>query len=56
MFWPDDRPNQPDFAQAEFDGSALRASCCGLYSHLPADTWPLRFAELIFDQTGICIP
>jgi len=53
MFWPDDHPNQPDFSEGAFDGSVLRASSYGLYSHLPADTWPTRFAELIETHTGI---
>jgi hypothetical protein len=56
MFWPHDHPNQPEFAQVAFDINVLRASSYGLYSQLPADTWPSRFGELIFSQTGISYP
>ena len=56
MFWPDDRPNQPEFAEVSFDGSVLRANCDALFSHLPADTWRSKFAELIVSRTGIRVP
>jgi len=53
MFWPEGRPNAPDFVQTAHDGSVLRANCGQLFSHLPADTWTSNFAELIEMQTGI---
>ena len=53
LFWPADHPDAPGFDQNAFDGGALRAKCECLVSHLPADTWTSKFAELILAQTGI---
>jgi hypothetical protein len=53
MFWPDGHPKLPKFDQIAHDGSLLRANCDALLSHLPADAWPSKFAELIVRHTGI---
>ncbi len=56
MFWPDESPNKPAFDQSGYDGSALRANCKLLLSHLPPDAWPSIFADLIAQETGARSP
>jgi hypothetical protein len=56
MFWPEGRPTPPGFEQGAYDGSLLRSTCDALLSHLPADSWPSKFAELIASHTAIPAP
>jgi hypothetical protein len=56
MFWPIGRPNPPGFDLNAYDGSDLRSSCDTLLSHLPSDSWPMKFADLIASHTGIPAP
>ncbi len=56
LFWPLECAEAPRFAQKSFDGSALRAQCETMLSHLPPDSWPQKFAQLIDVTTGILAP
>jgi hypothetical protein len=56
LFWPDGRPNPPGFDRDGYDGSILRSNCDALLSHLPPDSWPSKFADLIASHTAIPAP
>jgi hypothetical protein len=56
MFWPTGTPNPPGFDQSAYDGSLLRSTCDALLSHLPSDSWPSKFADLIESRTAIPPP
>ncbi len=56
LFWPIGRPNPPGFDVNGYDGSLLRANCDALLSHLPPDSWPSKFADLIASHTAIPAP
>ncbi len=56
MFWPDGRPNPPGFDAKGYDGSLLRSNCDALLSHLPTDSWPSKFADLITSHTAVPAP
>lgn len=56
LFWPDGRPNPPGFDRSVYDGSLLRSSCDVQLSHLPPESWPTKFADLIASHTGLPAP
>ncbi len=53
MFWPQEGANAPAFGEKSYDGSFLRARCEAFLSHLPPESWPAKFSELIAQHTGI---
>jgi hypothetical protein len=56
LFWPQDRSSRPAFGEGAYDGSFLRTRCDLMLSHLPAEEWADKFADLIAEHTGLPQP
>lgn len=53
LFWPQEAREAPDFDQKLLDGAQLRAKAAQAQSHLPPESWPEKFAALIFEIAAV---